>query len=120
MRSTHTPGPWLTMTDGDIVSAVPQRHSNLSPVVAFGCVGEMRDEKWTARWEANAAHIVACVNALEGHDPSKLGELVAAAERAAGSATEEAERNEGTEAEERLQAIANSLRAALAAFREGE
>ena len=114
--SKHTPGPWTAEPNGGdddderalIICATAGTFDGQAHMIAQAD----RTPEADGDPEANAARIVACVNALEGCDPAALAELVTAAEVAFTLLESLADRDPQVGLYER-----NTLRAALAAFR---
>lgn len=79
--AAHTPGPWFV--DGVYISAPDGEREPWQVAMMMDFCGEPVDQT-----PANAARIVACVNALEGiPDPSVVGEAIEALRLVAKSKT---------------------------------
>ena len=75
MSAEHTPEPWRTIIGRAVYSDT--RNGLGNPIRVAAASGTSTDAA-----QANAARIVACVNALAGMDPAAVGEVVAALEDA--------------------------------------
>jgi hypothetical protein len=102
-EARHTPGPWRIGDAGHTVFGPPR---GLPPKIIASNLST-----------ANAARIVACVNALEGwHDPAAVGDLLEAAELAEGALDGLTDDGHGNR---NAWAALDALRAAIAWARRG-
>ncbi|MEO9521678.1 MAG: hypothetical protein ABJC88_16875 [Parasphingorhabdus sp.] len=75
MTDKHTAGPWLV---GNMIDTCVEDGKGRSICTTGGYANNM-DDSWVEENPANAARIVACVNALEGTNPDAVVEIIEAA-----------------------------------------